>query len=186
MPVLLETETSGFGCPVRYLDVSLQSLVSTVSTVSRWRTEERQFYTDRTCVNVRPHCLRRSSRRVHRPAAGQSWTVRWEENTSEPLKQNKFLSLVTLSKLPHAPPSDGFGPRCCWGLGPWPPAVAWPFWHLSLKVGQATKWCVTLSEGSWRGNDVVVVSQALQAPMPIFYLDSDAISRDTETSPFLF
>ena len=124
MQVLLETEISGFGCPLKYLDLSLQMLVSTVSTMSRWRTEERQFYINRRCMKVRPHCLRRSSRRVHTAPAGQSWTVKWEENMSESLEQNKFLPLVTWGKLRHAPPSDGFGRRYCRGFGPWPPAAA--------------------------------------------------------------
>lgn len=97
---LLEAEICGFGCLMKYLDLSLQTLICTVSTMSRWRTREGQFCTNRRCMNVRPHCLRSSSRRVHRAPAAQRWTVRWEENTPESLEQNKFLSLVTLGKPP--------------------------------------------------------------------------------------
>lgn len=100
MWVLLEAEISGFGCLMRYLDLSLQTLIFIVSTVPRWRTRERQFCTNRSCMNVRPHCLRSSSRRVHRAPAAHRWSGRWEENTSEALEQNKFLPLVTLGKLP--------------------------------------------------------------------------------------
>lgn len=167
---------------MRYLDLSLQTLISTVSIVPRWRTRERQFCTNRRCLNVRPHCLRSSSRRVHRAPAAHRWTVRWEENTSESLEQNKFLQLVTLGKLPVLHLQIDLDLVIAEDLGPGPEllhghsevqACRWDqppagVLHMQRVAGEATMWWMPTEHSKhWFP--------------PSF---SDAESRDTGISTF--